>query len=333
MFACLPFIDASRQWLRSARGTPATGPASVLEFPARLLQTIAVELRPIWAGHRKRLRTPLDSADLVSMNAASLPLLSIAKSQAAKFKRHGLLLVAAWAALVYAPCKADVPAPPAPPPVPAGYCSSIYNELNGDLQAFNTQLTTTTPSWTPVSLGPTLNATALAWANSDTGPALSSPGALQTVQAQLQAVKALGVQGVSIPILFPVLYAPFYGAGSAGQTAMQPYLTFYESVAQAVRAAGLKLIVDDEIVFSNDIQAGWTNMNAFYSTLSWPEYMAARATQAATIAQIYPAGFSVGGQRAGYRSRADGPVESEHPGGRGANGGGRDCGRAGAEPA
>ena len=219
---------------------------------------------------------------------------SSGNSQVARSRRRILPVLAALAALAYAPCKAQVPEPQAPPPVPGGYCSSIYNELNGDLQAFDTQLTTTTPSWTPVSLGPTLNTVALAWANSDAGPTLSGPGSLQTVQAQLQEVKALGVQGVSIPILFPVLYAPFYGAGSAGETAMQPYLAFYESVAQAVRAAGLKLIVDDEITFSNDIQAGWTNMNAFYSTLSWPEYMAARATMAATIAQyIQPDYLSV----------------------------------------
>ena len=62
-------------------------------------------------------------------------------------------------------------------------------------------------------------------------------------------------------------------------------MTFYTQVAQAVRALGLTLIVDDEFTFSNDIAAGWTNMNTFYSSLSWPQYMAARAQMAATIAQ------------------------------------------------
>jgi len=226
--------------------------------------------------------------------AAGHPYFSLEKWRVSGPTRRAFGVLTALSLLAYAPCKADVPAPPTPPSVPGDYCSSLYTELQGDLQAFHTQLTTTTPGWTPVSLGPTLNTVALAWANSDTGPQISSPNYLQTVLAQLQEVKALGVQGVSIPILFPVLYAPFYGAGSAGETALQPYLTFYESVAQAVRAAGLKLIVDDEIAFSNDIQAGWTNMNAFYSTLSWPEYMAARATMAATIAQyIQPDYLSV----------------------------------------
>jgi fibronectin type 3 domain-containing protein len=188
--------------------------------------------------------------------------------------------LAALTVLVYAPCKADVPAPPAPPSVPTGYCTSIYNELNGDLQAFNTQLATPS-TWTPIPGGPTLYSANLQSANSNVGPSISGPNYLQIVLTQLQELKALGVQAVSVAVLFPVLYEPFYGS----QTALQPYLDFYSQVAQAVRAAGLKLIVDDEALFSNDIAAGWTNMNTFYGTLTWPQYMAARAIMAATIAQ------------------------------------------------
>ena len=33
-------------------------------------------------------------------------------------------ILAALMALSYVPCKADVPAPPTPPPVPAGYCTT-----------------------------------------------------------------------------------------------------------------------------------------------------------------------------------------------------------------
>ena len=206
---------------------------------------------------------------------------SIVRPQPAPPKRRALRLLPALVALVYAPCKADVPAPPAPPSVPAGYCSSVYNELNGDLQAFNTALATPR-TWTPITGGPTLYGGNLEWANGNTGPSITNPNYLQsTVQPQLQALQALGVQAILVPVLFPVLYEPFYGS----QAAFQPYLTFYTQVAQAVRATGLKLIIDNEILFSNDIQAGWTNMNAYYSTLTWPEYMAARAQMAATVAQ------------------------------------------------
>ncbi len=207
--------------------------------------------------------------------------LSFAKCPAIGPRRRAFGVLTALSLVVCAPCRADVPAPPAPPPVPAGYCSSISAELTADLLAFNTLLAIP-PTWTPIPGGPTLYAGNLMWDNGNTGPSISNPTYLQTtVQPQLQELKALGVQAIVVPVLFPILYEPFYGS----QAAYQPYLTFYTGVAQAVRAAGLKLIVDNEILFSNDTAAGWTNMNAFYGPLTWPEYIAARATMAATIVQ------------------------------------------------
>ncbi|HXM44647.1 MAG TPA: fibronectin type III domain-containing protein [Bryobacteraceae bacterium] len=191
-------------------------------------------------------------------------------------------ILAALPSLVYA--QGVVISPATPPSVPAGYCASMYTELQGDLQAFNTVLATP-PTWTPIPFAPgasTIYAANLQWANGNTGPSVGGTGYLaSTVQPQLQALKALGVQAISVPVLFPILYEPFYGS----QSAYQPYLTFYTQVAQAIRAEGLKLIIDNEILFSNDTAAGWSNMNAFYGTLTWPEYIAARATMAATIEQ------------------------------------------------
>jgi len=207
--------------------------------------------------------------------------LSFGKCPAIGPRRRAFGVLTALSLLVCAPCRADVPAPPAPPPVPVGYCSSISAELTADLLAFNTLLAIP-PTWTPIPGGPTLYAGNLMWANGNTGPSISNPTYLQTtVQPQLQELKALGVQAIVVPVLFPILYEPFYGS----QAAYQPYLTFYTGVAQAIRAAGLKIIVDNEILFSNDTAAGWTNMNAFYGPLTWPEYIAARATMAATIVQ------------------------------------------------
>jgi len=205
---------------------------------------------------------------------------SIATSQVTRPNRFALYILAALPVLFTAPCKADVPAPPAPPPVPAGYCSSIYNELYGDLQAFNTQLATP-PAWTPIAGSPTVYSATLQSANSNVGPPMTGPSYYPTVLAQLQELKASGVQAVSVPVLFPVLYLPFYGS----QAGLQPYLNFYSQVAKDVRAAGLTLIVDYEMLFSNDIAAGWTNMNTFYGSFTWQQYMAARAEMAATIAQ------------------------------------------------
>jgi fibronectin type 3 domain-containing protein len=77
---------------------------------------------------------------------------------------------------------------------------------------------------------------------------------------------------------------------------MAPYQTFYSQVAQAVRAAGLKLIVEDNVLLSDDISSGWTNLTAFYATLNWNQYMAARATNAATVAQTMQPDYLVLGE-------------------------------------
>jgi hypothetical protein len=182
--------------------------------------------------------------------------------------------------LTYRPCRADVPPPAKPPSPPAGYCSTIYGELEGDLQAFNILLTIP-PIWKPILGGPTVYAGNLQQADGNSGPSLSGSNYLPGVLTQLQELRALGIQGVVVVVGFPVLYEPFFGS----RAALQPYLNFYSQVAQAVKSAGLKLIVEDDVLLTSDVEAGWTNLPAFYATLDWDQYMAARATMAATVAK------------------------------------------------
>ena len=189
-------------------------------------------------------------------------------------------LLMALIPLTHWPSRADVPPPTRPPAPPAGYCSTIYGELEGDLQSFNALLTVP-PTWKPVSGGPTVYAADLQQADGNSGPSLSGVNYLPGVLTQLQELRALGVQGVVVVVGFPVLYEPFYGS----QANLQPYLNFYSQVAQAVKSAGLKLIVENDVLLTSDVEAGWTNLPAFYATLDWNQYMAARATMAATIAQ------------------------------------------------
>lgn len=161
-----------------------------------------------------------------------------------------------------------------------GYCSTIYSELDADLLAFNLLLQVP-PTWTPIPGGPTVFAANLNVANANNGPGLVSSGALTGILSQLNEEKALGVQAVLVQVGFPMLYAPFLG----GATQLQPYLTFYQGVAQAAHALGLKLIVENDILLTSDIAAGWPNLAAYFSTLSWDQYVQARATMAATIAE------------------------------------------------
>src|SRR5579871_6206365 len=168
------------------------------------------------------------------------------------------LVVLPAAALLFAitkPCGADVAPPPPPGSLPAGYCSTIYGELSSSLQGFN-QLLATPPTWTLPPGGPAIYAANLAVADGNAGPQLSSSNYINGVLIQLEAEKALGVQAVVVQVGFPVLYAPFLG----GQQQLAPYQAFYQQVAQAVRSLGLKLIVENDVLLANDIQAGWTNL-------------------------------------------------------------------------
>jgi fibronectin type 3 domain-containing protein len=195
--------------------------------------------------------------------------------------RKSCLFLVSLTSLALSLCKADVPAPPDPPLPPTGYCSTIYGELSNDLTAFN-QLLLVNPIWTPVPGGPPLLGGNLQGADGNSGAVIGGGNYLQAIQGQLQALQATGIQVVSVPVPFPILYGPFL---TYEKTTLAPYAAFYQSVAQLVHAAGLKLIVDNEIIYSNGVDGNWANIGGYYATLGWPDYQRARAQMAATIEQ------------------------------------------------
>jgi len=176
--------------------------------------------------------------------------------------------------------KADVPPAPVPPSPPAGYCSEIYGELNSDIQAFN-QLLTQPPSWTPVSLGPPLFPLNLQVSDSNAGPAIGSPGFLNGVLPQLYEEQAMGAQSIMLQVGFPVLYAPFL---TSQNLVASNYTGFYQALVNTIHSLGMKVVIENDILLTNDIQAGWPGLTQYFTTLSWSEYVQARATMAATIA-------------------------------------------------
>ncbi len=161
------------------------------------------------------------------------------------------------------------------PPVPAEY-QAIYSSLNAYLANFNTTLNAQSLSHVPL-----LSTAALANADANAGPQLVNPGTLAGLQLQLNELKAMGVQAVMVEVGFPMLYAPFLTG--QGQTQAQ-FVSFYQQVAQLIRAAGMKVIVENDTLLVNDVSAGW-DAAPFYATLSWTQYQQARAQTALTIAQ------------------------------------------------
>src|SRR3984957_5772742 len=196
--------------------------------------------------------------------------------------------LAALVLSVALPCKANVPTPPAPSPTPAGYCQTINTELTNDLTAFNATLSSL---WNG-STYPTLYTGSLPSANGNVGPQLIRSTQMIGVQQQLLEMQAMGYQAVMLEIGFPVLYEPFYG----NQALYQQYVGFYAQVAATIRAMGMKIVVENDALLSSDMQAGWTNTTAYFATLSWAQYIAARAQMAATVAQVVQPDYLVLGE-------------------------------------
>jgi fibronectin type 3 domain-containing protein len=172
-----------------------------------------------------------------------------------------------------------------PPPVPSTY-QDLYTTLQTDLDAFNTTLNSV---WNGSTYA-TAFAGNLHSANGNSGPSLATTY-YSGATLELQALKAIGVQAVMVQVGFPILYQPFYDflATQPGyqQVTYNQFATYYQQVAQNVHTAGLKLIVENDTLLSNDAQAGWgPAVTPYYATLNWTQYQAARAQCALTVAQV-----------------------------------------------
>jgi fibronectin type 3 domain-containing protein len=124
---------------------------------------------------------------------------------------------------------------------------------------------------------PTLFSAEVLTANSNSGPGLLSQP-YGSVLKEMDSLKALGVKALTVAIHFPVLYSGYY----QNPADYQNYLNFYTQVANDVRARGLKLIVDTQMV-----QPGFSTVNfgTYYSSLTLNQYEQGRAQVAVTIAQ------------------------------------------------
>ncbi len=169
-------------------------------------------------------------------------------------------------------------------PVPTVY-ADLYNQLNGDLNDFQAAVNKVSNGATfPVDFAGQLTA-----ANSNNGPKLLNPSSFQLVQEELQLLKTLGVQAVSVEVSFPMLYQPFLGS------TYDQYVTYYTNVAAAVRANGFKLIVESQSLIPSGLDSNsfGPQLQTFYPSLNFQQYVAARAATAAVVAQTMKPDFFV----------------------------------------
>ena len=216
--------------------------------------------------------------------------------------RRASPLCAAWAVLALLPYSS---ARAQAPPVPAAF-QDLYSSLNTYLTNFNTTLGA--PQTPPT---PALFSGNLKNADANAGPALVNPATMAGIQLQLQELQAMGVQAVTVEIGFPALYQPFLA--SQGQTYAQ-WVTFYQQIAALVHGAGLKLIVENDTLLVNDVQAGW-NAAPFFATLDWPTYQQARAQMALTIAQTMQPDYLVALEEPITEANDSGQSEANTPSG------------------
>ena len=122
-------------------------------------------------------------------------------------------------------------------------------------------------------------------ANSNNGPGLLNPASFTLIQNDIAALRAVGVKAVSVEVSFPMLYAPFFN--SIGQPGyQQQFVTLYGNVAAAIRAQGMKVIVESQSLIPTGLQSVWgSGLQSFYNGLTFQQYMTARAATITTVAQ------------------------------------------------
>jgi len=149
-------------------------------------------------------------------------------------------------ALLALPCSLPYNLNAQAPPVPSTY-QDLYTQLNNYLVSFNATMGPASSS-----AYPTLMTGSLKSANGNIGPQLLN--GTNAMQLQLNALKAMGAQAIMVQVGFPLLYEPFMT--SQGQS-YSAFVAYYQGLAAAVRQAGLKLIVENDTLLSNDVSAGW----------------------------------------------------------------------------
>jgi len=122
--------------------------------------------------------------------------------------------------------------------VPDQY-AAMYRTLASQLDAWQRTLDARAPVQ---GAAPTVFGAHVLAANGNRGAALLDPATMPVVDKTLDRLRELGVGGVTLSISFPLL--------NAGYPSSADYLKFYETAAQHVRDRGLKLSVEQHIVFT-----------------------------------------------------------------------------------
>ena len=165
---------------------------------------------------------------------------------------------------------ATVPSPaaqpsPTPAPVPAE-SQALYAQLQQSLQSADGLLGTPDPQPGLVF------STDLLTANSNRGTDLLQPGVLDATRLFLDRLAELGIRGVKISVHYPLLVSGFAHS--------QDYVQFYGLVAQLVRAHGMTLTVQMNVIFAG---TPFSNVQVDFSNLTFTQFEQENRAMAQTI--------------------------------------------------
>ena len=162
--------------------------------------------------------------------------------------------------------------------IPSRY-QGEYTALQGILNTLDSSLGSH-----PSSLNDFVFATELLPANGNRGPALFQPSNLASVATNLNALQAMGVQGVTIAIGYPLLDPTFPNSAQ--------YLSYFEQVVSMVHARGMKILIESQILFAN---TPYSPLTYDWSSLPYSRYVANHIAQDQLIInQIRPDYLEIG---------------------------------------
>ncbi|MDV3278353.1 MAG: hypothetical protein LYZ69_07795 [Nitrososphaerales archaeon] len=163
--------------------------------------------------------------------------------------------------------------------VPATY-QQTYTQLSQSLEGFDLTLNSSGPFQAhPITFG-----TELLAANDNRGSALLAPGVLKAVNVSLDALQALGVDGVTIALQYP-LFTPSFPNYTQ-------YHAFYVQVAQMVHARGMKLDIEAHVLFAN---SPFSPVKFNYSSVPYSKYVTLQTQMDQTIINdLHPDWIDIG---------------------------------------
>ena len=169
--------------------------------------------------------------------------------------------------------------------VPAQY-QSLYNQLQGYVTN-NTNLISA--QWDG-SYYPVNYSAELATADTNAGPGILQSSDQQVMIEELNGEAAMGVKAVTVEIGCPVFDPNFYifsgQSATQAQQTVQTWLSYYQSLAQAIHNRGLKMIVESNPLLTYYISSQSSfNPGAYYKTLDFAAYEQLRSEHNIIIAQ------------------------------------------------